>query len=204
MLLVDAHNLVTGRYIRAPCMLLPLPPLLALQPNRTCLFLRNALNANLELDADKGKDDQMSSIVDKLTLLIAEGQHALDKEVMVMSEAPEDEEDNSTDNWVEEDGGRAQSSHGSLPPYSSWHGLPLSASPRRDCFDLSSSHATSYARSIPGSPHCHGHKTSVESNCFASTSFQEDESAWQTPELREAMECARQWCAPGVDEIGGY
>lgn len=135
----------------------------------------------------------MSWIGDKLTSLIAEGQRALGKEIVVMSEAPEDEEDNGTDDWVEEDVGHAQSSHGGLPPYSSRHGSPLlSASPRRDRFDLSSSHPTSYARSIPGSPRRRGREASVESDRFASTSFQEDESAWQTPELREAMERARQ------------
>ncbi|OSX64106.1 hypothetical protein POSPLADRAFT_1045228 [Postia placenta MAD-698-R-SB12] len=156
-------------------------------------FSFSAPTADPEPDADEDEDDQMSWIGDKLTSLIAEGQRALGKEIVVMSEAPEDEEDNGTDDWVEEDGGRAQSSHGGLPPYSSRHGSPLlSASPRRDRFDLSSSYATSYARSIPGSPRRRGREASVESDRFASTSFQEDESAWQTPELREAMERARQ------------
>ncbi|EED80402.1 predicted protein [Postia placenta Mad-698-R] len=156
-------------------------------------FSCSAPDADPELDTDKGEDDQMSWIGDKLALLIAEGQRALGKEVVVMSEAPEDKEGNGMDDWVEEDGGRAQSSHGGLPPYSSRHGLPLlSASPRCDRFDLSSSHATSYARSIPGSPHCRGREVSIESDRFASMSFQEDESAWQTPELWEAMERARQ------------
>jgi len=157
-------------------------------------------------------DEQMSWIGDKLASLIAEGQRALGKEVVVMSESQEDEVDDGEEGWEEEDAGRSRSSrrsdkqpwnvglpscsvsrHGSPFPSASRHGSPLlSASPRRDTFDLSQSYsARSHAMSIPGSPRRRGREASVESDTFGSTSFREDEGAWQTPELREAMERAR-------------
>jgi len=147
-------------------------------------------------------DDQMSWIGDKLASLIAEGQRALGKEVVVMSEAREDEEDDGAEDWIEENQVRSRASSrrpsklprtSGLPSYSvSRHGSPLpSASPRRDTFDLSQSYNSSYAMSIPGSPRRRGREASVESDAFGSTSFREDESSWQTPELREAMERAR-------------
>ncbi|EED80961.1 predicted protein [Postia placenta Mad-698-R] len=139
-------------------------------------FSCSAPDADPELDTDKGEDDQMSWIGDKLALLIAEGQRALGKEVVVMSEAPEDEEGNGMDNWVEEDGGRA---------VLAWRPATLLIAAR-----LAPPQRVS--TSIPGSPHCRGREVSIESDRFASMSFQEDESAWQTPELWEAMERARQ------------
>ncbi|EED82589.1 predicted protein [Postia placenta Mad-698-R] len=87
-------------------------------------FRFSAPAANPEPDADADADDQKAS--------------ALLTKAVVMSEVPSDEEDNGTDDWVEEDVSHVQSSHGGVPPYSSRHGSPLlSASARRDHFDLS-------------------------------------------------------------------
>lgn len=135
---------------------------------------------------------------DRLAKLIAEGQRALGKEVVVMSEDQEDEVDDDSENWIEDDEGRSsngrQNRNAGLPPYSSRRGSPLPGiSPRRSAFDLSYSHGgTTSAISVPGSPRHFGREASVESDTFASRSFREDESTWQTPELRESMERARE------------
>ncbi|TFY54078.1 hypothetical protein EVJ58_g9072 [Rhodofomes roseus] len=149
-------------------------------------------------------DDQMSWMGGRLAALIAEGQRALGKEVVVMSEAQEDEEDDGNEGWVEEDDGHSVVSstrtsrrrwRASPPPYSaSRRGSPFpSPSPRRTTFDLAPSYNGSPSMSIQSSPRRHGRDVSVEPDTsFASSSFVEDESQWQTRELREAMERARQ------------
>lgn len=145
---------------------------------------------------------QMSWVGGRLAALIAEGQRALGKEVVVMSEAQEDEEDDGGEDWVEEDDGHSIASstrtgrrrwNVSPPPYSaSRRGSPFpSASPRRSTFDLAPSYTPSMTRSVQSSPRRMGRDASVESDFFASRSFHEDENQWQTPELREAMERAR-------------
>ncbi|KAI0736401.1 hypothetical protein C8Q72DRAFT_799489 [Fomitopsis betulina] len=147
-------------------------------------------------------DDEMSWVGGRLAALIAEGQRALGKEVVVMSEAQEDEEDDGGEDWVEEDDGHSIASstrtgrrrwNVSPPPYSaSRRGSPFpSASPRRSTFDLAPSYTPSMTRSVQSSPRRMGRDASVESDFFASRSFHEDENQWQTPELREAMERAR-------------
>lgn len=139
----------------------------------------------------------------RLAALIAEGQRALGKEVVVMSEAQEDEEDDGADGWVEEDDGHSVASstrtsrrrwRASPPPYSvSRRSSPFpSASPRRTMFDLAPSYNGSSSISVQSSPHRRGRDVSLEPDAFASRSFREDEAQWQTPELREAMERARQ------------
>ncbi|PPR08303.1 hypothetical protein CVT24_000762 [Panaeolus cyanescens] len=50
-----------------------------------------------------GYEDQMDWIGDKLAMLIEQGKRALNTEVVVMSDAKEDEVDDGTGDWVEED-----------------------------------------------------------------------------------------------------
>ena len=144
----------------------------------------------------------MSWMGGRLAALIAEGQRALGKEVVVMSEAKEDEEDDGAEDWIEEDDGHSIASstrtsrrrwNASPPPYSaSRRGSPFpSASPRRTTFDLAPSYNPSTSMSVHSSPRRRGRDASVESDAFASRSFREDENQWQTPELKEAMERAR-------------
>ncbi|KZT07571.1 uncharacterized protein LAESUDRAFT_116199 [Laetiporus sulphureus 93-53] len=126
-----------------------------------------------EMDAEV--DDQVLWMNDRLASLIAEGQRALGKEVVVMSETQEDEEDDGAGGWVEEDTGQSTSSSYARSARTSWSsGLPpySSPSPRQLAFD--------FARS-----------PRVESDAFAGAGYREDESSWQTPELREAMARAR-------------
>jgi len=177
---------------------------------------------------DEDPEDQMDWIGDKLTQLIHEGQKALGREVVVASEAQEDEIDDGTDAWEEvqpdpyhtgPSSNRSSSRSGSMhrqhrprnihsPPstipssHSGSGSASLSVSPRPNRgFDVWSPHSPSHSQfqnvgsmAIPGAdPFPRG--LSVESDNFprsASTSFREDESAWQSPELRESMSKARE------------
>ena len=119
----------------------------------------------------------MSWMGNRLAQLIAEGQKALGKEVVIMSEDQADEVDDGSGAWVEEDEPRASGSSrrldGGLPPYST-PGSPRSkrkASPARSRFERASS-VESDTRSV-------------------ASSFREDESSWSTLEMRESMERAR-------------
>lgn len=122
---------------------------------------------------DADVDDQMDWMGDRLAQLIAEGQKALGKEVVVMSEDQADEVDDGSGAWVEEEDERAPgSSHRSgfgLPPYSP-HTPQLSGSPKK-------------ARFARGA--------SVDSETRSIASLREDENTWDSPEMRESMERAR-------------
>ncbi|KAF8449310.1 hypothetical protein L210DRAFT_3609658 [Boletus edulis BED1] len=155
--------------------------------------------------------DEMDWIGDRLARLIQEGQKALGREIVVMSDAKEDEVDDGSDAWEEEQhsqpvpsvAGPSISRRGSvrslrrnhkprdihLPPsYTPYPtSPPSSASPRKRRFESDSVHLS------PGRSRLSARGTSVESDAFAPivSSFKEDESVWQSPELRESMERAR-------------
>ncbi|KAF9024756.1 hypothetical protein BDZ89DRAFT_1114533 [Hymenopellis radicata] len=136
---------------------------------------------------DDNVDDQMDWLGDKLAALIEEGKKALGREVVVMSEAPEDEVDDGTDAWEEEDDGRPSSPRRAKQPRG--YGLPpsysspsTSASPRSSRFDLSSA-------PIPIAPR--SREKSADSGIGMTPRFGEDERAWESPMLRESMEQAR-------------
>lgn len=164
----------------------------------------------------------MDWIGDRLTRLIQEGQKALGREIVVMSDAKEDEVDDGSDAWVEERdnqpipsaAGSSISRRGSvrsirrthrprdipIPPSYAPYPMspPDSASPRKRQFDSDSirhspGRSTHGGLTVPSSPRRIPRGTSVESEAVASLvgSFKEDESAWQSPELRESMERAR-------------
>ncbi|PIL24922.1 hypothetical protein GSI_12809 [Ganoderma sinense ZZ0214-1] len=126
---------------------------------------------------DADMDDQMSWMGSRLAQLIAEGQKALGKEVVIMSEDQADEVDDGSGAWVEEDESSAAGSSrrldSGLPPYSI-PGSPRSkrkASPARSRFERAAS-VESDTRSV-------------------ASSFREDESSWATLDMRESMERAR-------------
>ncbi|TFK39514.1 hypothetical protein BDQ12DRAFT_665338 [Crucibulum laeve] len=150
-------------------------------------------------------EDQMDWIGDKLSALIEEGKRALNREVVVMSDAKEDEVDDGTGAWEEDQDSlptrpssslsRSSSLKRSkrprnigLPPTSYPYSSPqASASPRRSGFDLP---ATSSAPQMITPRRTHSRGVSLDT-ATPSTSFQEDEGAWASPELRESMEKAR-------------
>ncbi|KAH9004584.1 hypothetical protein EDB86DRAFT_2884179 [Lactarius hatsudake] len=148
-------------------------------------------------------EDRMDWMGDRLARLIEDGKKALGKEVVVMSEAQEDEEDDGSGNWEEEaklgtSSGRASRS-GSIRRKDKSQALgftsyasplttpPPTSSPRRQQFStLLSSHSTS-ALPIPGRS---THTTSIDT-VQSYHSYRGDGSQWQSPELRESMERAR-------------
>jgi len=164
----------------------------------------------------------MDWIGDRLTRLIQEGQKALGREIVVMSDAKEDEVDDGSNDWEEEQDntpmppvaapsicrrGSVRSLRRThkprdipLPPSYSPYPMspPNSASPRKRHFDPDSVHlspgrSTHGGCITPSTPRRTPRGTSVESDALAHIvlSSKEDESAWQSPELRESMEQAR-------------
>ena len=178
----------------------------------------------------------MDWIGDKLSMLIEQGKRALGTEVVVMSEAKEDEVDDGSPGWEEEeenDQPRRTPSISSpvkhlkrprsiLPPSS--FNIPIphagsSSSPNRSIYDSApptNSNFPSFASSsAPGSANnyatprrTHSRGISFESGVagfglgFDSpmrnggisssfSSFVEDSSSWESPEMREGMEKAR-------------
>jgi hypothetical protein len=120
----------------------------------------------------------------KLAQLIADGQKALGREVVVMSEAPEDEVDDATGDWQEDEDAAAMdtsnasisSRHGSLRRRNPHSG---STSPRKNRFA---------GVQIPQG----SRDKSVDSvSTSANASLRENETDWQSSEMREFMERAR-------------
>jgi hypothetical protein len=137
----------------------------------------------------------------RLAQLIEDGKKALGKEIVVMSEAQEDEEDDGNGHWEEEadpDASiRGPSRSGSVrrrgrhapdaASSASYLSPPLTASPRRQ--QLSTAHLSHSCSAIP-IPARTAQVDSADPTRSCS-SFREDEPAWQSPELRMNMERAR-------------
>ncbi|KAI0796191.1 hypothetical protein C8Q75DRAFT_745620 [Abortiporus biennis] len=161
-----------------------------------------------EADAPLEVDDQMDWMGDRLAQLIEEGKRALGKEVVVMSDAQEDEVDDGSPAWVEEDEPSSSALHAStsysslrrsksrprnipIPSYSPPSYATPQTTPAKDKFDLSYSRLSS-AAVTPGSVgRSRGLSVDSDSRSFVGSVHREDESQWQTPELRESMEKAR-------------
>lgn len=142
---------------------------------------------------------QMDWIGDKLSQLIQEGQKALGREIVVASETQEDEVDDGSGAWQEEYPDRdtlkrSSSRSGSIrrakrpnnihtSPYRSG-----SSSPRTNRFDFQSNASASMP--IPGSLK-RGLSAESQFSPSVSASFAEDETAWESQELRESMSKAR-------------
>ncbi|PSR80360.1 hypothetical protein PHLCEN_2v6745 [Hermanssonia centrifuga] len=150
-------------------------------------------------------DDQMDWMGDQLAKLIEQGKRALGSEIVVMSEAKEDAVDNGLGDWVEEDNNRMSAStsgslrsrrrmrpsnigiHSPPPTYASPKTTPITKS-----FNIHSRESSSTPLSVPNSPKRSGRRMSVSSgHSFVSQTIREDEATLE-PELREAMERARQ------------
>jgi len=148
-------------------------------------------------------EDKMEWMGDRLAQLIEDGKKALGKEVVVKSEVQEDEVDDGSGNWEEEvdpdisvsrasrsGSVRRRGRHRTPGTTSSTSYLspPPSASPRRQ--QLSTTHLSQSCSALPV-PVVAPHDYSADTTRLSS-SFREDESQWQSPELRESMERARQ------------
>lgn len=161
-------------------------------------------------------EDKMDWMGDRLAMLIAEGQKALGKEVVVMSDAAEDEVDDGSGAWVDQGAGpsvsgsaslgrsrsgsrsgsmrrgRAPAPHALAP--SAWNmagtvSAPSSASPRRAVFGEPMMSA-GLSMSVPN----HGIEGmgawASSSDAGSSKSF-EDSTMFESEELRESMARAR-------------
>lgn len=147
--------------------------------------------------------DEMDWIGDRLAKLIEEGKRALGKEIVVAAETEEDQEDDGSGQWIEEDGPIPSSSSASFrksrgrrptdisiasppPQYITPQHTPRT--PNRNRFDSVSRPSSTFS-----SPNNRARAGSVDSaSSILNSSYHEDESAWQSPEIREAMERARQ------------
>ncbi|KAF5385775.1 hypothetical protein D9615_002200 [Tricholomella constricta] len=147
-------------------------------------------------------EDQMDWIGDKLSMLIEEGKRALNREVVVMSDSKEDEVDDGSGAWEEEEpiGPSTSLSRSSsmrrfkrprslAPSAHAFQHTPL-PSPNKPGFAMTSSMS---APQMITPRRAHSRGVSVESgyNLTPSTSFQDDQRTWESPELRESMERAR-------------
>lgn len=145
---------------------------------------------------------QMDWMGGRLAQLIEDGKKALGKEIVVMSETKEDEEDDGNGNWEEEADPDASisgpSRSGSVrrrgrhhvpgtASSTSYLSPPSTASPRRQQF--STAHLSHSCSAIP-IPARAAQDHSADSTRLSS-SFHEDETDWQSPELRMNMERAR-------------
>ncbi|KAH7885774.1 hypothetical protein F5I97DRAFT_1875287 [Phlebopus sp. FC_14] len=173
-----------------------------------------------EADADgQPEEDEMDWIGDRLSKLIEEGKRALGREIVVMSDSKEDEVDDGSGGWEEDEpatstGGPSISRRGSMrslrrthrprdlplpPSYAGYPSSPpASSSPRKRRFETESIHqspgCTNFsALPAPSTPRRFGRGVSVESDICPpiTSSFREDESAWESPMVRESMAKAR-------------
>lgn len=156
--------------------------------------------------------DEMDWIGDRLSELIEEGKRALSTEVVVMSEAKEDEVDDGSGDWEEEQpvAGPSVSRRGSMrrthrprdiqlpPTYTAFPvSPPPSLSPGKRKFVREAVHFSTHSGgcsglSAPSTPRRIAREISRDADSFApATSSLEDESTWHSPELRESMERAR-------------
>ncbi|KAG2040069.1 hypothetical protein BDR03DRAFT_893050 [Suillus americanus] len=163
-----------------------------------------------EDEEDEPEADEMDWIGDRLSRLIQEGHRALNTEVVIMSEAKEDEVDDGSGDWEEEQPatGPSVSRRSSFrrthrprdiqPP--SYSTPSPSSSPRKRKFvgeavHLSPSDRQDFSRlsAVPSTPRQIVRESPMDIGACTTvtSSFKEDVSAWQSPELRESMERAR-------------
>lgn len=139
---------------------------------------------------------------DRLQQLIEEGKRALGKEIVVMSEAKEDEVDDGSGAWEEEEPTLPPSRSSSirrgrrprniaLPDYAPPTYSTPQSSPRKAQYDFSYSKSYGSASNLvaPESPRRTPRGTSTES---LFDNHREPEDSWGTPELRESMARARE------------
>ncbi|KAI0091574.1 hypothetical protein BDY19DRAFT_931183 [Irpex rosettiformis] len=145
-------------------------------------------------------EDQMDWMGTQLAKLIEEGKRALNKEVVVMSERQEDEEDDGMGQWVDESNAsfscsrsgsirhhkRPRNSHIPSPPPS--YASPQSSPRQKSRFSVTHSRRGSLATN---EPQMVVRGVSSESARSYVDSHQQEDSSWQSPELRESMERAR-------------
>ena len=171
-----------------------------------------------ELERDPHREqDKMDWIGDKLSMLIEQGKKALNAQVVVMSDAKEDEVDDGSGMWEEEEMVHSHSRSGSVrhakrpkalnigpgPTLTYTHTHTHTGSTSSFCSPrgpstsvpaistVSIATAQSYSSFGPGSGG-HNHTTRLLPTSHSTTSLHaEDPASFESPELRESMERAR-------------
>ncbi|EAU90191.1 hypothetical protein CC1G_05729 [Coprinopsis cinerea okayama7 len=164
---------------------------------------RSSYGANAEEeephDQADDPDDKMDWIGGKLAQLIEEGKKALGKEVVVMSDAKEDEVDDGSGAWVsdEEDRGRLKRrgstrSRRSMT-FTNGHGVYPSTSSAVSSSSSGNLLAPPTAPTTPRKTHSRGfsHDGMGSPALSVSAAAHEEPSNWESPEIREMMERAR-------------
>jgi hypothetical protein len=131
----------------------------------------------------------MDWIQDRLTQLIEEGKRALNREVVVMSDTKEDEVDDGSGVWEEEDDHQLSTSFGRTGSFK--RGTTHS---RGHLYGGSNSSSHSLPSTSAVSPHT-PRRTHVKGFSVDSVTrhiMREDESAWESSDLRETMQNARE------------
>jgi hypothetical protein len=146
---------------------------------------------------------QMDWMGGRLAQLIEDGKRALGKEVVVMSEAQEDEEDDGNGNWEEEADPNTSLDHASRSSTLRRRGRPQAlnttsyASPFLSPPPTAPSHRQQFltAHSTHSSPSLpilgRASHNDAADMARSYSSFREDDSQWQSSELWESMERAR-------------
>lgn len=131
----------------------------------------------------------MGWIQDKLAQLIEEGKRALNREVVVMSDAKEDEIDDGSGAWEEEETNQHNTS------ISRTNSLRRGTKRSRNHFYSSSSNNNSLTHlpisQSPITPR-RTHTKAYSTDSVTRDIMREDESTWESPELRETMRRARE------------
>ncbi|KAL5537014.1 hypothetical protein ACEPAF_837 [Sanghuangporus sanghuang] len=175
-----------------------------LSPRHKSPQLQHEGHSSLAGETTSGDDvlDEMDWIGDRLAQLVEEGKRALGTEVIVASEAPEDEVDDGSGNWEEENPMEASASFSSSRPIlstspskrfrhqSSAYSLPDSSVPRLSSFPSHSRiHSDDLSASFQSTP---GRSAAPASNPEAgSSSFLANSYGAESPSIRESMERAR-------------
>ncbi len=143
----------------------------------------------------------MDWIGDKLSMLIEQGKKALNAQVVVMSDAKEDEVDDGSGMWEEEEA-PSRSRSGSVRHAKRPKALNLGSGPT-STYTLSSPRGPSTFPSSISVPTTHSYSsfgpdsdtTRLLPTSHSTTSLQnlnaEDPASFESPELRESMERAR-------------
>ncbi|KAL5513087.1 hypothetical protein ACEPAH_3485 [Sanghuangporus vaninii] len=175
-----------------------------LSPRHKSPQLQHEGHSSLAGETTSGDDvlDEMDWIGDRLAQLVEEGKRALGTEVVVASEAPEDEVDDGSGNWEEENPMEASASFSSSRPIlstcpskrfrhqSSAYSLPNSSVPRLSSFPshsrIHSDDLSASLQSTPGRSAAPASNPEVGTSSFLSNSF-----GAESPSIRESMERAR-------------
>ncbi|EMD39191.1 hypothetical protein CERSUDRAFT_112868 [Gelatoporia subvermispora B] len=149
-------------------------------PSEFGFGLRNSMAA----EPEEEPEDKVSTLNQRLAALIADGQRALGKEIVLLSEDQSEPEDDGVEGWVEDD------SMGGSAPVASTSSSTGFSSPRLPAYSPPRTAVGTGAIFAAMQTPTHSRGPSAEP--FTTPAAREEEDEWMSPELRESMEQARQ------------